>query len=65
LPISFGGLGAREITALYGLGYLQLDSTYGVIASSFFFLITVLSSFIGVFFIGRFTGNRQIVPDTP
>jgi uncharacterized membrane protein YbhN (UPF0104 family) len=55
LPLSFGGLGVREATFLFGVGMFHLDPTYGVIASSWFFLITVLSSMIGALFLGRFS----------
>lgn len=53
LPLSFGGLGAREITFFYGTQLLQLEPGIGVAASSGFFLITVASSLLGVFFLER------------
>jgi len=53
LPISFGGLGAREITFFYGLSLLQLEPTHGVLASSGFFLITLASSMLGALFLGN------------
>ena len=55
LPLSVGGLGVREATFLFGVGMFRLDPAYGVIASSWFFLITVLSSMIGALFLGRFS----------
>jgi len=55
LPLSFGGLGVREATFLFGLNMIHLDPTYGVIASSWFFLITLLSSMIGSLFLGHFS----------
>ncbi|MDB5842138.1 MAG: hypothetical protein JWQ23_4090 [Herminiimonas sp.] len=54
LPLSFGGLGAREVTFLYGLQLLQLDPMPGVVASAGFFLITVVSSLVGVLFLKGF-----------
>jgi uncharacterized membrane protein YbhN (UPF0104 family) len=54
LPLSFGGLGAREVTFLWGLQLLQLDPTDGVLASSGFFLITAMSSLLGALFLRRF-----------
>jgi uncharacterized membrane protein YbhN (UPF0104 family) len=58
LPLSIGGLGAREVTFLYGLQLLQLEPTAGVVASSGFFLITVASSLLGALFLGSLaTGN--------
>ena len=47
LPLSIGGLGAREVTFLYGLPLLQLDPAPGVLASALFFLITALSALPG------------------
>lgn len=55
LPLSIGGLGVREATFLFGVDMFHLDPTYGVIASSWFFLITVCSSMIGALFLGRFS----------
>ncbi len=49
LPISIGGVGVRELTFLYGLTLIGLDASGGVAFSILFFLITAISSFIGVF----------------
>jgi len=50
LPISIGGVGIREVTFLYGLSLISLDSTNGVVFALLFFLITAVSSFIGICF---------------
>jgi uncharacterized membrane protein YbhN (UPF0104 family) len=55
LPLSVGGLGVREATFLFGVNMVHLDPAYGVIASSWFFVMTVLSSMIGSLFLGRFS----------
>lgn len=55
LPLSIGGLGMREATFLFGVNLIHLDPTYGVIASSLFFLVTVFSSLIGALFLTRFS----------
>jgi glycosyltransferase 2 family protein len=55
LPFSVGGLGVREATFLLGVRMFGLDPAYGVLASTCFFLITVLSSMIGSLFLGRFS----------
>jgi uncharacterized membrane protein YbhN (UPF0104 family) len=55
LPLSIGGLGMREATFLFGVNLIHLDPTYGVIASSWFFVITVFSSLIGSRFLTRFS----------
>jgi uncharacterized membrane protein YbhN (UPF0104 family) len=55
LPLSIGGLGMREATFLFGVKMVHLDPTYGVIASSLFFLVMVFSSLIGALFLTRFS----------
>lgn len=55
LPFSVGGLGVREATFLMGVQMFHLDPTYGVLASSCFFLLTLLSSMVGALFLGRFS----------
>lgn len=55
LPLSVGGLGIREATFLFGVNLVHLDPTYGVLASSCFFLITAFSSMIGSLFLGHFS----------
>lgn len=55
LPLSVGGLGIREATFLFGLDVFQLDPTFGVMASSGFFLVTAFSSMIGSLFLGHFS----------
>ncbi len=49
LPISIGGVGIREVTFLYGLHFLNLNETSGIAIAVIFFLITAISSFIGIF----------------
>ncbi len=61
LPVSVGGLGAREVTFLYGTQALQLEPALGVLASSAFALVTVLSSLAGALFLKRFAlGNGSM-----
>lgn len=68
LPFSFGGLGMRELTAFYGLQYLQLEPAYGVLAASGFFLVTVVSSLPGAWCLRRLparlpsAGQESLVP---
>lgn len=54
LPLSVGGLGVRELSFFYGMHLLQLDPVPGVLASSGFFMITLLSSLVGAAFLRRF-----------
>ena len=54
LPLSFGGIGVREMTFFYSLTLLELDAAYGVVASSCFFMVTMVSSLIGGFFLRNF-----------
>ena len=50
LPITIGGVGARELVFIYGNSLLSIDTGLAVTFSLIFFLITALSSFTGVFF---------------
>ena len=49
LPISIGGVGVRELTFLYGFGLIGQDTTTAVTFSLLFFLITAISSLLGIF----------------
>ncbi len=49
LPISIGGIGVRELTFFYGFGLIGGDTTMAVAFSLIFFLITALSSLLGIF----------------
>ncbi len=53
LPLTIGGIGAREFTFLYGLKLISYDPSLGVVFSFLFFLITLLSSALGIFFLHR------------
>ncbi|WP_187648219.1 lysylphosphatidylglycerol synthase transmembrane domain-containing protein [Nitrosophilus labii] len=53
LPLTVGGVGARELTFLYGLKLIGQDPASGVAFSFIFFLITLISSSIGIFFIHK------------
>ncbi len=60
LPLSIGGLGAREVVFLYGLQLLRLDPVHGVVASSGFFLVTAASSLLGAPLMGGFSTNAAV-----
>jgi len=53
IPLSVGGVGLRELTFLYGLEFLKLEPTIGVISAFVFFLITIISSSIGGIFLKK------------
>jgi uncharacterized membrane protein YbhN (UPF0104 family) len=53
IPISIGGVGLRELTFLYGLEFLHLNPTNGVIVAFLFFVISLISSSIGILFIEK------------
>lgn len=53
LPLTVGGVGIREFTFLYGLKLLGHDPSAGVAFGLLFFLITLLSSALGLLFLHR------------
>jgi len=54
LPFTVGGIGARELTFLYLLELIHSDVHIGVTLSILFFIITAISSLIGIVFIKKF-----------
>lgn len=52
-PFTVGGVGAREITFLYGAGFLMVDANVAVGLSFLFYLLTVFVSLTGVWFLFR------------
>jgi len=49
LPITIGGVGTRELVFIYGLSLLSFDVTVGIAFAMLFFVITAISSFLGIF----------------
>lgn len=60
LPLSLGGLGAREVTFFYCMGLLNLDPAFGVAVSGSFFLVSMASSLIGALYL-----RSRFSPDLP
>ncbi len=56
LPFTIGGLGAREITFMYGSQFLFLDIASAITISLLFYLITAIVSFGGIYY--SFKGVR-------
>ncbi|MBI9037112.1 MAG: flippase-like domain-containing protein [Bacteroidales bacterium] len=50
LPLTIGGIGAREITFLYGAEILHLEINTSIALSLMFYIITALVSFAGIYF---------------
>lgn len=50
LPFTIGGVGARELTFLYGARWLGLDQEAAVAISLSFYVMTALTSFAGLYF---------------
>lgn len=48
LPLTIGGAGAREVTFFYALNHLGLDTNTGVALSLIFFVVSAISSLVGV-----------------
>ncbi|BBG65731.1 hypothetical protein NNO_1028 [Hydrogenimonas sp.] len=59
LPLTIGGVGVRELTFLYGLGWLGLEPATGVTFSFLFFMITAISSLFGLFLLERVTPKER------
>ncbi|WP_457596725.1 lysylphosphatidylglycerol synthase transmembrane domain-containing protein [Hydrogenimonas sp.] len=53
LPLTIGGVGVRELTFLYGLEAIGQPPESGVSFSFLFFIITALSSLVGLLWLGR------------
>jgi uncharacterized membrane protein YbhN (UPF0104 family) len=53
LPLTVGGVGIRELTFLYGLEWIGEEPATGVTFSFLFFMITALSSLVGLFLLNR------------
>ena len=51
LPISIGGVGVRELTFLYGSQLMNVDINVAVGISFLFYLITVVVSLSGVYYL--------------
>jgi uncharacterized membrane protein YbhN (UPF0104 family) len=49
LPLTLGGVGARELVFLFSHDYMGIDKNSAVAFSLIFFLITALTSLVGVF----------------
>ena len=50
LPITLGGIGAREVTFFYGAQILGIETDGAVALSISFFVVNALVSLIGVYF---------------
>ncbi|QEC51038.1 hypothetical protein EDD80_101506 [Anseongella ginsenosidimutans] len=50
LPVTIGGVGAREVVFLFGARYFGLDAHQAVAISLLFFGITALTSLCGIYF---------------
>ncbi|WP_394749813.1 lysylphosphatidylglycerol synthase transmembrane domain-containing protein [Spongiimicrobium salis] len=48
LPLTFGGIGSRELTFFYGAAWLDLEENTAISISLVFFLITALVSLFGI-----------------
>lgn len=50
IPFTIGGLGAREMVFLFCSQWLQTDSSIAVTTSLFFYIITIATSFTGIYY---------------
>lgn len=51
LPISIGGVGAREMVFLYGFRYLCIDQATAIAFTMMFFAVTASTAVVGLFFL--------------
>lgn len=49
-PFTIGGIGARELTFLYGAEFFHLDMSASVTVSMLFYMLTATSSLCGIYF---------------
>jgi len=64
LPLTIGGMGARELTFFYFAGLLQMETGISVMVSLLFFLISLASSIPGFFFpLDGIRGNKIAATD--
>lgn len=59
IPLTVGGIGAREFTFLYLFPIINQEAELGVSISLLFLLITLFSSFVGIFYIFKF--NKEVI----
>lgn len=50
IPITLGGIGAREITFLFGANYLGINETYAVSLSILFYAASAITAFPGIIY---------------
>lgn len=50
LPLTIGGTGARELTFLWGAGFLNIDAEKAVAIAFLFYLISTAVAFVGILF---------------
>lgn len=61
IPITIGGIGARELVFVYGSTMFAIDENLAVAFSLLFFLTTAISALIGAFMnVDRIKGNLQL-----
>lgn len=63
LPVTIGGIGAREMVFLFGSRYLSLHNEISIALSLLFFLLTALLSLIGMYWVFYPPFRREPVPD--
>ena len=63
LPLTIGGVGAREIVFLFGARYFGLDTHQAVAISLLFFCITALVSLCGIYF--SFNTKKILMSGSP
>ena len=60
LPFTIGGVGARELVFIFSAQYLLIDQNTAVAFSLLFFIITAISSFVGIFFNTQYSKSGKV-----
>ncbi len=60
IPITLGGIGAREITFLIGAKYLGINETYAVALSILFYAASAITAFPGIIYSFNPTGRIKL-----
>ncbi len=59
LPLTISGVGLRELVFIWGVKYFHVDEATSIAFTLSFFIVTVITSLGGLFFIMRIDRNAE------